>query len=239
MNIRIVALALALMMGCTTTTTALAQEIPHARDQLTYSFAPLVKQASPAVVNIYAHKIVRQRMVNPFMNDPFFREFFGRSLPPGLSRERAENSLGSGVIVRPEGLVVTNHHVIANADEIKIVMSDRREFSATIEVSDPKTDLAVLRIQETQGQRFQALELRDSDTIEVGDLVLAIGNPFGLQRHGQQGDGHLFTGGQQHVELPLGRLRGDGEGLGHQLIPALQQLGQPQVLELCLKILVH
>ncbi|NDC56767.1 MAG: serine protease, partial [Alphaproteobacteria bacterium] len=180
MNIRIVALALALMMGCTTTTTALAQEIPHARDQLTYSFAPLVKQASPAVVNIYAHKIVRQRMVNPFMNDPFFREFFGRSLPPGLSRERAENSLGSGVIVRPEGLVVTNHHVIANADEIKIVMSDRREFSATIEVSDPKTDLAVLRIQETQGQRFQALELRDSDTIEVGDLVLAIGNPFGI-----------------------------------------------------------
>jgi len=153
-------------------------EVPQSRAQISLSFAPIVRQATPAVVNIYTKKLVRQR-VSPLMDDPFFRQFFGDITPHGMTRKRMENSLGSGVIVRPEGLVLTSKHVIADADEISVVLSDRREFDAKVVLSDDRTDLAVLRI-EGKSEKFPSLELGDSDQAQVGDIVIAIGNPFGV-----------------------------------------------------------
>ncbi len=153
-------------------------ETPHSRADLTYSFAPLVKQAAPAVVNIYATSRVRQP-VNPMFNDPFMRQFFGNNMPGGQMATRVQNSLGSGVIVREDGLIVTNNHVIHDADAIRVVLNDRREFPAKIIVHDEHADLAVLRI-ETDGEKLPTLQLEDSDEAQVGDLVLAIGNPFGV-----------------------------------------------------------
>jgi serine protease Do len=150
---------------------------PQGVGSLQQSFAPLVKQTAPAVVNIYTRKVVRERPMSPFFDDPFFRRFFGDLQGP--TNQRVQNSLGSGVIVRREGIVVTNHHVIKDADEITVVLADRREFEATIVGSDERTDLAVLRIRVPNGD-LPALELGDSDNLEVGDLVLAIGNPFGV-----------------------------------------------------------
>ncbi|MDD3030405.1 MAG: DegQ family serine endoprotease [Alphaproteobacteria bacterium] len=153
--------------------------VPQSREQIRLSFAPLVKKVTPAVVNIYTQKKVQQR-VSPFFNDPFFSQFFGGALAPGLTRERMEHALGSGVIVREDGLVVTSRHVIAGADEIRVVLSDRREFDAEVVLTDDKADLAVLRLESTKGGNFPFLDLRDSDDAEIGDLVLAIGNPFGV-----------------------------------------------------------
>jgi serine protease Do len=138
----------------------------------------LVKQVTPAVVNIYAERLVRQH-VSPLFDDPIFRQFFGDALPQGMSRQRMENALGSGVIVRPDGLIVTSRHVIADADQIRVVLSDRREFDAKVIMNDEHADLAILRI-DTKGETFPFLELKDSDEAQVGDLVLAIGNPFGV-----------------------------------------------------------
>ena len=155
------------------------KRIPASDREIRLSFAPLVKRAAPAVVNIYTKRVVRQRRVSPFFNDPLFRRFFGDQFSFGQPRKRIENSLGSGVIVRANGLIVTNHHVIEKADEITVVLSDRREFDATIVSTDERTDLAVLRIDPgPKGLPF--LNLRNSDDLEVGDLVLAIGNPFGV-----------------------------------------------------------
>ncbi len=153
--------------------------VPDSREEIRLSFAPLVKRVAPAVVNIYAKRVVRSRPISPFFDDPLFRRFFGDQFSFGRPRERVQNSLGSGVVVRPGGLVVTNHHVIARADEITVVLADRREFDATIISADERTDLAVLRIDPGK-ERLPALEMRDSDDLEVGDLVLAIGNPFGV-----------------------------------------------------------
>jgi len=152
--------------------------LPQSAQQVSLSYAPLVKRVAPAVVNIYTRKMVRQR-ISPLFGDPFFQQFFGGALPPGMTRQRMESSLGSGVIVRPDGLVVTNNHVIAGADEITVVLSDRREFEATLVTTDERMDLAVLRLN-ARGETFSYLELKDSDSAEVGDLVLAIGNPFGV-----------------------------------------------------------
>ncbi|MFQ5954171.1 MAG: DegQ family serine endoprotease [Kiloniellales bacterium] len=154
--------------------------VPTSRGQVTLSFAPLVRQAAPAVVNIYAKRVVRTGPRSLF-DDPFFRRFFGDNLRfgPPFERERLENSLGSGVIVDPKGLIVTNHHVIEGFQEITVILADRREFSAELVISDQKTDLAVLRI-DAQGKPLPHLALSDSDQLEVGDLVLAIGNPFGI-----------------------------------------------------------
>ncbi|MBI4968270.1 MAG: DegQ family serine endoprotease [Rhodospirillales bacterium] len=159
---------------------AWAQSVPQSRDQIRFSFAPLAKQTAPAVVNIYTRKVVQTRqMVSPFMNDPFFQRFFGEQFGMGMPQERIQRSLGSGVIVGAEGVIVTNHHVIKDSDEITVVLSDRREFEAQLVGSDERTDLAVLRIQ-TKGEKLPALDWGDSDALEVGDLVLAIGNPFGV-----------------------------------------------------------
>ena len=154
--------------------------VPDVREKVTLSFAPLVRDASPAVVNVFTRKAVRSRgPASPLFNDPFFRRFFGDSLGEARPRKRFENSLGSGVIVRPDGLIVTNFHVIEGADSITVVLSDRREFAAKILREDERTDLAILKI-DAADEALPHIALSDSDELEVGDLVLAIGNPFGV-----------------------------------------------------------
>jgi serine protease Do len=123
--------------------------------------------------------VVEERRASPFFDDPFFKRFFGEQSPFGGPRKRLEQSLGSGVIVRPDGIVVTNHHVIKNADKITVVLADRREFDAKLLVTDERTDIAVLRV-DVHGESLPYLEFGDADALEVGDLVLAIGNPFGI-----------------------------------------------------------
>jgi Do/DeqQ family serine protease len=155
----------------------LAQRVPEARGEIQLTFAPVVKRTAPAVVNVYATQRVRTAP-SPFEDDPFFNFFFDRG-PFGMPRERLRSSLGSGVIVDSDGLVVTNDHVIRNASEVKVALADGREYPADILLRDERTDLAVLKVRDSD-LAFPALELADSDEIEVGDLVLAIGNPFGV-----------------------------------------------------------
>jgi len=158
---------------------AAAEDVPSSRAEIQLTFAPLVKQAAPAVVNIYTHTVVTQQQpLSPLFNDPFFRQFFGDDFF-GKPVERDQNALGSGVLVRADGLVVTNVHVIKGAQEIKVVLSDGREFTATPVTVDDQTDIALLKI-DPAGAELPVLELADSDALEVGDLVLAIGNPFGV-----------------------------------------------------------
>jgi serine protease Do len=163
--------------GASNAALAETKVVPESRQDLVYSYAPVVKRVAPAVVNIFSRRVVTSRGFSLF-DDPFFKRFFGDAFG-GLPRERIENSLGSGVIVREDGLVVTNNHVIQGASEITVVLNDRREFPAEIVLTDERTDLAILQL-ESEGQNLPALEFRDSDEIEVGDLVLAIGNPFGV-----------------------------------------------------------
>lgn len=156
---------------------ALAQKrVPSSQAEVTLSYAPLVKQATPAVVNIYTKKTVVERPRSPFADDPFFRQFFGGL---GRARKREEQSLGSGVIVDRDGTVVTNNHVINGADEIRVILADRREFDAELAGADERTDLAMLRLIDPPAD-LAALPFANSDDVEVGDLVLAIGNPFGV-----------------------------------------------------------
>jgi Do/DeqQ family serine protease len=160
------------------------KRLPEGRAEIQMSFAPLVKKSAPAVVNIFTRKIVAQRQFSPLFDDPFFRRFFGEGFGSGRQggrrgRRKVQNSLGSGVMVRANGTIITNHHVIEGADEIRVVLTDRREFEARLLGSDPRTDLAVLKI-DAGAERLPFLRLRDSDDLEVGDLVLAIGNPFGV-----------------------------------------------------------
>ncbi len=173
-------LIVAALVGAPAAVPAAAAEkaVPGSRQQVELSFAPLVKRVAPAVVNIYARKEVR-RAGSPFFDDPFFRRFFGDEFGFGRPGKRIESSLGSGVVVRKDGVIVTNNHVIKDADEIVVAFADRREFRAEVILADERTDLAVLRI-ETNGSELPVLELRDSEDLEVGDLVLAIGNPFGV-----------------------------------------------------------
>jgi Do/DeqQ family serine protease len=151
------------------------RRVPTSPAEVKLSYASVVQKAAPAVVNVYAAKVIENR--NPFMDDPFFRRFFGGE--GGLPRERKQSSLGSGVIVDAGGLVVTNNHVIEGADEVKVALADKREFEAEIVLKDARTDLAVLRIKDSR-ERFPVIELGDSDGLQVGDLVLAIGNPFAV-----------------------------------------------------------
>ena len=153
--------------------------VPQTPGEIQLSFAPVVRQVAPAVVNIYAKRVVRSRRRGMLFDDPFFRRFFGENLFALPEREQVQNSLGSGVIVRAHGLIVTNKHVIAGATEITVVLSDRREFAAEVVLADEKSDLAVLRI-DTEGEQLPHLGFRDSDELAVGDIVLAIGNPFGV-----------------------------------------------------------
>ncbi|WP_416898261.1 MAG: Do family serine endopeptidase [Minwuia sp.] len=153
------------------------RRLPASQAEMTLSFAPVVEQTAPAVVNIYAKRMVQSR-ANPLLDDPFFQRFFGGMLG-GRQRPQEVPSLGSGVIVDPGGLIVTNAHVIEHADDITVVLNDRREFDAELILTDADTDLAVLRVS-TGGEQLPFLQYRDADTLKVGDMVLAIGNPFGV-----------------------------------------------------------
>lgn len=150
--------------------------VPQSASQIQMSFAPVVKQVAPAVVNIYTRRVVTGRAVNPFMADPFFAPFFQDFSP---LRQRVENSLGSGFIVSEDGLLVTNAHVVDGAEEIVVILNDGREFEAKAVLSDKPSDIALLRI-DTKGQKLPTTSLAPSESLEVGDLVLAIGNPFGV-----------------------------------------------------------
>jgi len=146
--------------------------VPESQLQVQLSYAPVVKQTAPAVVNVYTSRTVRTRS-----GADFFERMFGMQRAP---QERVESSLGSGVIVRSNGIIVTNAHVVKGADELKVVLNDRREFPAEIVAQDEEIDVAVLRI-ETNGERLPALAIQSqSDDLEIGDIVLAIGNPFGV-----------------------------------------------------------
>lgn len=148
--------------------------VPQSEIEIKLSFVPLVKQAAPAVVNIYAQRIIEERR-SPFSRDPFFRDFFRNF---GELQPRVQNSLGSGVILSADGYVVSNYHVVGGATDIKVVLHDGREISGDIILSDEDSDLAVLKIN--IDEMLPHLDLRKSDTVEVGELVLAIGNPFGV-----------------------------------------------------------
>lgn len=156
---------------------AQAQEraLPGSLAEMKLSFASVVKRAAPAVVNVYAARTVEVR--NPMFEDPLFRRFFGA--PGNIPREQMQRSLGSGVIVDRSGLIITNNHVVEGATEVKVSLADKREFEAEIVLKDARTDLAILRIKEPK-ERFPAIEFGDSDDLQVGDLLLAIGNPFGV-----------------------------------------------------------
>ena len=154
-----------------------ARRVPSSPTELRLSYAPVVQRAAPAVVNVYAAKTVAVR--NPLFDDPIFRRFFGVPGGPGGQGDSVQRSLGSGVLVDPAGLIVTNNHVIEGADQVKVSLADKREFEADMVLKDSRSDLAVLRIR-AQNERFPALELADSDALEVGDVVLAIGNPFAV-----------------------------------------------------------
>src|SRR6195952_1566054 len=150
------------------------RRVPASPTELRLSYAPIVQRVQPAVVNVYAAKTVQNR--NPLLDDPIFRRFFGGG---GPQPEQMQRSLGSGVMVDPSGLVVTNNHVIEGADQVKVSLADKREFEAEIGLKDSRTDLAVLRLKDTK-EKFPTLDFANSDELLVGDVVLAIGNPFGV-----------------------------------------------------------
>jgi Do/DeqQ family serine protease len=179
MLVRLNLLAALAVLGLAATannTSAQDRRVPNSLAEVRLSYSQVVQRVAPAVVNVYAAKTVVNR--NPLLEDPIFRRFFGM---PGMGGpgEQVQRSLGSGVLVDPSGLVVTNNHVIEGADQVKLSLADKREFEAEIVLKDSRSDLAVLRIK-GQGEKFAALEFSDSDALLVGDLVLAIGNPFGV-----------------------------------------------------------
>ncbi len=165
----------ALFIAAFLATPLLAQDrrVPASAAELRLSYAPIVQRVQPAVVNVYAAKMVQDH--NPFLDDPIFRRFFG---VPGQP-EQMQRSLGSGVMVDPSGLVVTNVHVIEGADQVKVSLADKREFEAEIVLKDTRSDLAVLRLKGVH-EKFPTLDFANSDELMVGDVVLAIGNPFGV-----------------------------------------------------------
>ncbi len=158
-------------------------DTPVARDtRMTTSFAPVIKRVAPSVVNIFSTKTVKSPAspMMPFFNDPFFRRFFGQQFDEGQQAPRKfkERSLGSGVIISKDGYVLTNNHVVDGADEIKVSLANhKQEYTAKVVGRDPKTDLAVLKID---AANLPFVTFADSDKLEVGDVALAIGNPFGV-----------------------------------------------------------
>ncbi|MCD8497967.1 MAG: Do family serine endopeptidase [Alphaproteobacteria bacterium] len=157
-----------------------AQErtVPGSEAQIHLSFAPVVKKVSPAVVNIYTKRVVAHSY-NPFASDPFFGRMFQGNMFGGRMKKQVESSLGSGVIVKSDGLIVTNAHVVKDAQEITVALSDGREFPANLALVEEASDLALLRIED-EAEDLPYVSLRPSESLEVGDLVLAIGNPFGV-----------------------------------------------------------
>ncbi|MCB8823395.1 Do family serine endopeptidase [Microvirga rosea] len=158
-----------------------SRAVPASKAQIQLSFAPIVHDTTGAVVNVYATRSERRQ--NAAMEE-FFRRFFGENTP-GMPPGRSQSSLGSGVIVDRAGLVITNNHVIENMNEVKVALADRREFEADIVLRDPRIDLAVLKLK--GASNLQAIDLGDSEALQVGDIVLAIGNPFGVGQTVTQG----------------------------------------------------
>ena len=149
------------------------------------SFAPVLKKVLPSVVNISTSKLVKGAPQMDARMDPFFRQFFGEEGSPlNVPKDRREKSLGSGVIVSPEGYILTNNHVVDGATEVRVTLSDKREFEARIVGTDPKTDIAVLKIE---GSNLKPITLGDSSKVEVGDTALAFGNPFGVGQTATRG----------------------------------------------------
>jgi Do/DeqQ family serine protease len=175
-----------------------AQHVPQSAAEMQLSFVPVVKKATPAVANIYTRTVV-QSSRTPLQSDPFFERFF-RS--PDAGRPRVQNSLGSGVILSADGIVVTNYHVVGMATDIRVVLADRREFTAQVLLADAESDLVVLRINGAADLSF--LPLRDSDEVEVGELALAIGNPFGV--------GQTVSSGIVSGLARAGGMNGGGQG---------------------------
>jgi Do/DeqQ family serine protease len=140
------------------------------------SYADTVSRVSPAVVTVRSTERARTAQQFPFMNDPFFRDFFGDRVPQQEPPQRVQG-LGSGVIVSSDGYILTNHHVVDGALEIRIETTDNKTFTAKLVGSDPPSDLAVLKID---ARDLPVLSLGDSDKVRVGDVVLAIGNPLGI-----------------------------------------------------------
>jgi Do/DeqQ family serine protease len=169
--------ALAVIAALVQPAAAQDRRVPASTTELRLSYAPVVQKAAPSVVNVYAARTVATQR-NPFMDDPFFRRFFGGG-GGGMPQEQVQRALGSGVIVDAGGLIMTNNHVIEGATEVKVALADKREFEAEIVLKDARTDLAVLRVKDGR-ERFTAIELGNSDELQVGDVVLALGNPFGV-----------------------------------------------------------
>ena len=157
------------------------RQVPTAKGDVVLSFAPVVKRVAPAVVNVYASR-VEKRPRNSLLDDPIFRQFFGGHDRPG---NPSAQSLGSGVIVDGSGLVITNYHVIEGMTDVRVAMSDKHEYPADIVLQDERTDLAVLRLKGAQS--LPVMDLGDSDALEVGDIVLAVGDPFGVGQTVTQG----------------------------------------------------
>ncbi|WP_394779439.1 Do family serine endopeptidase [Undibacterium sp.] len=160
--------------GIRVASTVSMQEAPLSKVPAQGSYREAAKKAMPAVVNIYTAKEIRQPN-NPLLNDPLFRRFFGDQL--GRQQPERQSSLGSGVIVSPQGYILTNNHVVEAADEIDVVLADGRKAAAKVVGTDPETDLAVIKIEL---DKLPAVTLGHSDQASVGDVVLAIGNPFGV-----------------------------------------------------------
>ena len=170
---------LLMLVLCGLAPLAIADDVvPASRPQMQMSFAPLVKKVAPAVINIYTKREV-MRSVSPFAGDPLFSQFFGGGGGFSVPQKRMESSLGSGVIIDAKGLAITNVHVIKDADQITVALSDGREFPASVLLQDTASDLALLRLK-TDGEPLPTATLQPSETLEVGDLVVAIGNPFGV-----------------------------------------------------------
>ena len=168
------------VFGASKTPIAVAQNaLPVSLGNFANGFSAVLKPALPAVVNISSSKMVKpgQNQMSPMFNDPFFRQFFGDQFGQMKPRTEREQSLGSGVIVSPDGTILTNNHVIDGASDIKVFLSDKREFKAKLIGTDPKTDIAVLKIDATN---LPTLPLGDSNQLQVGDLIFAIGDPFGV-----------------------------------------------------------
>ena len=154
-----------------------ARAVPQSQAEMQLSFSAVVKEVTPSVVNVYA-TTVTQQTASPFANDPFFQRYFGGDM--FSQRPRESQSLGSGVIVDATGVILTNHHVVTGATDIRVATSDGHEYPVELVLDDEKTDLAVLKVKDAKGATFPAIAFADSDGLEVGDLVLAIGNPFGV-----------------------------------------------------------
>jgi serine protease Do len=146
----------------------------NALKNLNAAYEEISQAVTPAIVSIQSTQVVKVRM-SPFFSDPFFRQFFGNQFQ--VPREQREHALGSGVLVSPDGYILTNNHVIKNATSIKVMLSDTRTFTAKVVGADPQTDVAVVKIE---GKNLPTATLGDSSKLHVGDIVMAFGNPFGL-----------------------------------------------------------